>query len=179
MQIMMNQSLEAESPYTINRKQNSVSVVSAQKSNPGKYRPNLWLFLILSTDFDKSGQSHLKDPKLLKDKRRTGFDRESMSKRQSESDHHESDHGTAYLRAGSNGTSAKGEAGKKVVAVGVGLNYNKQRSSETSLRDNETRIPQDGSKIAELPNIKMNKTNDAMTQSFSQKWSISGWKLKL
>jgi len=48
-----------------------------------------------------------------------------MSKRQSETDHLESDHGTAYLRGVSIGATTIGEGEKKVVAVGVGLNYNK------------------------------------------------------
>ena len=37
MQIVMNQALDSDSPYTINKKQNSVSIVSNQKSNVGKY----------------------------------------------------------------------------------------------------------------------------------------------
>ena len=37
MQIVMNQALDSDSPYTINKKQNSVSIVSNQQSNVGKY----------------------------------------------------------------------------------------------------------------------------------------------
>ena len=37
MQIVMNQAFDSDSPYTINKKQNSVSIVSNQQSNVGKY----------------------------------------------------------------------------------------------------------------------------------------------
>ena len=79
----------------------------------------------------------------------------------------ESDAGTTYLRGGSLEVSSKGGADSKRVPPGVSFNYkNRLRvSGETSINGTEVQIEYDDLKTAELPNIKIQRSNNSASQS--------------